>query len=113
MMNDPMHDDLPHAPHPAPVSKLGSHPYDHDIVGRVWCYGQVIPGNDPELWRKDEFGAWIHRLEFGNRRCEFGWEILDLSLGRGNVGVTALRPAQWQNYIDQVAAHTQSRITAN
>ena len=35
--------------------------YDREVVERVWGYAQVIPGNDPAVWRKDEFGAWIHR----------------------------------------------------
>ena len=87
--------------------------YDREIVSRVWKFAQVIDGNDPELWRKDEFGAWIQRLEYGNRHSEFGWEICDTSLGRGDAGIVALRPLQWQNYVDHVAAVTQCRITAD
>ena len=60
-----------------------------------------------------EFGAWIQRLDYGNRHSEFGWEICDTSLGRGEAGIVALRPLQWQNYVDHVAAVTQSKITAD
>ena len=87
--------------------------YEREIVARVWKFATVVGGNDPELWRKDEFGAWIQRLEYGNRHSEFGWEICDTSLGRGDGGLAALRPMQWQNYVDQVAAVTQSKITAD
>ncbi len=79
-----------------------------EIRDRAWENGERVQGNDPALWRKDEFGAWIHRLEYGNRRSEFGWEWLETS---GRAGGT-VRPLQWQNYVDQVAAHTQSRVTA-
>ena len=47
--------------------------YDAEVIRRVWSLAQVVPGNDPEVWRKDEFGAWIHRREYRNRHSEFGW----------------------------------------
>lgn len=96
-----------------PVSEWGPCRYEREVVDSVWQHGEAVRGNDPELWRKDEFGAWIRRLDYGNRRSEFGWEILDPRRGRGAGGVTTLRPVHWQNYIDQVAAHTQSRIMAS
>lgn len=80
-----------------------------ELCDRAWENGEIVEGNDPVLWRKDEFGAWIHRLEYGNRRSEFGWEWIDPSKGHSD---TLARPLQWQNYVDQVAAHTQSRVTA-
>lgn len=92
-------------------SSANSGGYDADLVCSVWECAEVVPGNDPELWRKDEFGAWIHRLNYGRRNSEFGWEICDVNTG-GNSDLLALRPMQWQNYIDQVAALTQSRVTA-
>lgn len=86
--------------------------YDGAVIRTVWDNGDPIPGNDPDLWRKDQFGAWIHRLDYGKRHSEFGWEICDLSAGRGAGGLAALRPMHWQNYIDQVAALTRRRVTA-
>ncbi|MCB1076525.1 MAG: hypothetical protein KDM63_10405 [Verrucomicrobiae bacterium] len=87
--------------------------YERTVIDSVWEYGDAIPGNDPALWRKDQFGAWMHRLDFGQRHSEYGWEICDLGPGRGAAGLAALRPMQWQNYLDQVAALTRSRITAD
>ncbi len=95
------------------ASSWSSRAYERELVDRVWQCAQSIPGNDPELWRKDECGAWMHRLDYANRRSQFGWEVCDASLGRGSSGVAALRPLQWQNYLDQVAADTQSRVTAD
>ena len=97
----------------APETEFSPAGYDRAVIETVWDYAESIPGNDIALWRKDEFGAWIHRADYGNRRSEFGWEICDLSAGRGSGGLAVLRPMQWQNYIDQVAALTQSRMTAD
>ena len=87
--------------------------YEREIVNRVWRFASMVEGNDPELWRKDEFGAWIHRLDYGRRNSEFGWQICDTSGGNSTTGIAALRPMQWQNYVDQVAAATQCRMTAD
>ena len=87
--------------------------YPRDVVGRVWKLASAVEGNDPELWRKDEFGAWIHRLDYGDRQSEFGWEIADPPDGSHDMGVASLRAMHWQNYLDQVAATTRSRITAD
>jgi hypothetical protein len=86
--------------------------FDREVVDRVWQHAEIVAGNDPELWRKDELGAWLYRLDYATRTT-FGWEIFDASLGRGDGGVAALRPLQWQNYLDQMAAETQSRVTAD
>jgi hypothetical protein len=89
--------------------------YDREVVERVWCLAQVIPGNDSAVWRKDESGAWIHRLEYRNRHSEFGWEIANSSsFSQRNVGIASLRPMQWQNYVDfMVAERTNSAVTAD
>ena len=97
----------------APESEFSSIGYERAVIESVWDYAESITGNDPALWRKDEFGAWIHRSDYGRRHSEFGWEICDLTAGRGSGGLAALRPMQWQNYVDQVAALTQSRMTAD
>ena len=87
--------------------------YDKMVIESVWELAETISGNDSALWRKDEFGAWINRLDYGKRHSQFGWEICDLNTGRAGGGIAALRPMQWQNYLDQVAAMTQTRITAD
>ncbi len=96
-----------------PTTEWGFRGYDREVVARAWARAEAVPGNDDELWRKDERGAWIYRLDYGRRSSSFGWEIFDASLGRGEGGVSALRPLQWQNYLDAMAAETQSRVTAD
>ena len=88
--------------------------YDHEVVERVWSLAQTIPNNDAAVWRKDESGAWIHRMEYRNRHSEFGWEIASVGFGSRGMGIETLRPMQWQNYVDfMVAARSGSAMTAD
>ena len=75
--------------------------YDRELIQSVWEFAEIVPGNDPSLWRKDEFGSWIHRLDYARRTSEFGWEIFDPGIGRHAQGVYAMRPMQWESYIRQ------------
>jgi hypothetical protein len=87
--------------------------YDREVVERVWQSAQIISGNDPALWRKDERGAWIHRMAYRNRRSEFGWEIGDSGYTLRAYGIAALRPLQWQNHLDFLVASRASIVTAD
>ena len=88
--------------------------YDREVVERVWSLAQMIPNNDPAVWRKDESGAWIHRMEYRNRHSEFGWEIANYSFSHRGAGIETLRPMQWQNYVDfMVAARSGAAVTAD
>lgn len=88
--------------------------YDREVVERVWTLAQMVPGNDSAVWRKDEFGAWMHRQEYRNRHSEFGWEVADYGFRARSSGVTALRPMQWQNHVDfLVATRNQAVISAD
>jgi len=75
--------------------------YDRDLIQSVWEFAEIVAGNDPSLWRKDEFGSWIHRFDYARRGSEFGWEIFDPGIGRHSQGVYAMRPMQWESYIRQ------------
>ena len=88
--------------------------YDAEVVESVWQLAQAVTGNDPQVWRKDEFGAWIHRRDYRRRHSEFGWEIADYGYRMRATGLTSLRPMQWQNHVDfQVAARHQAVISAD
>lgn len=94
-------------------SKFSADSYSREVIDEIWDLGQPIPGNDDALWRKDEFGAWINRLDYGRRGSEFGWEICDLSAAGLGIGTSNLRPMQWQNYLDHVSSATQSHVQAD
>lgn len=88
-----------------PVKEPESYPvraaYEREVIASVWECAETVPGIDSVIWRKDEFGAWIHRADYGRRTSEFGWEIFDPGVGRHSQGVYAMRPMQWQSYISQ------------
>ncbi|MEX2577772.1 MAG: hypothetical protein WD342_01835 [Verrucomicrobiales bacterium] len=84
--------------------RLGSREYDRELIRSVWEFAEVVSGNDKELWRKDEFGDWINRCDFGKRDSEFGWEIFDPGVGRHAQGVYAMRPMQWRSFVRQFEA---------
>ncbi|MBL9152972.1 MAG: hypothetical protein JNK37_10820 [Verrucomicrobiales bacterium] len=94
----------------APASDFSAAAFDRAVIDAVWDGGVTIPGTDPALWRKDRYGAWMHRLDYGRRHCDFGWEIGEEERDRGLTGVEALRPLHWRNYLDSVAAGTRSRV---
>ena len=88
--------------------------YGPEVVESVWLLAQIVPGNDPHVWRKDEFGAWIHRGDYRRRSSEFGWEIADCGYRMRASGLASLRPMQWQNHVDfLVAARHQAVISAD
>lgn len=67
----------------------------------IWNKGQIIPGKDPAMWRKDQCGAIIEWDKYGDRSSRYnsGWEI-DLikpdSDGSPDT-ISNSRPLQWYN----------------
>ena len=64
---------------------------------KIWNKGQVVPGYDPAVWRKDQCGAFIKWDKYGDRSSQDnnGWEIDHIkpdSLG-GKCSVNAVLPA--------------------
>ncbi len=78
--------------------------FSREVVESVWELAAEVSGTDSALWRQDEFGCWIHRLSYGQRSSQFGWEIFDPGQGRHSQGVYAMRPLQWSHYIAQEEA---------
>lgn len=78
--------------------------YEKEVIQSVWEFAEIVEGMDAVLWRKDEFGDWIYRPDYGNRHSRYGWEIFDpgvCGVSRTSQGVYAMRPMQWQSFIQQ------------
>ena len=70
-------------------------------VLQVWVKGVTVPGYDPSLQRKDRYGAWILRSQYGDTAAadNSGWEvdhIRPVALGGGDE-LANLQPLQWEN----------------
>ncbi len=85
-----------------------------DVLRRVWEKGGITEDADPEIWRKDECGAWIRRDFYEDRGSQFGWEV-DLIVPEAEGGghdLSNLRPLQWWNKISKRAGRLVCPITA-
>lgn len=41
--------------------------FDKSIIDKVWSKGIIVKGYDEALFRKDCCGAWIVKMNMGNR----------------------------------------------
>lgn len=80
-----------------PAPRLGG--YDRYVIESVWQNAETVPGIDPALWRRDEFGETIYRFDYGRRHSRYGWEVYDPGIGRRTEGVYAMRPVHWASYL--------------
>ena len=83
---------------------------------QIWNKGQVIPGEDPAVWRKDQCGAFIKWDMYGDRsdRYKNGWEIDHIkpdSFG-GPDTISNARPLQWYNNASRQNGRLTCPVTA-
>ena len=41
--------------------------FSEDTIQKVWTKAKIVPGNDSNVWRKDQCDAWIGRKFYGGR----------------------------------------------
>jgi hypothetical protein len=88
--------------------------FNDDMVQQVWNKGRVVPGYDPNIWRKDQCGAWIGKQFYGNRGSQYGWEIdhITPSEDGGTNDLSNLRPLQWENNANRQSGRLDCPIIA-
>jgi 5-methylcytosine-specific restriction endonuclease McrA len=67
------------------------------VIEQAWEKAHIIRGQNPESWRKDDFGNKIRHASYGTEG-EYGWEIDHIrpqSKG-GPDNVKNLRPLYWE-----------------
>ena len=72
-----------------------------EIKKQVWQKARTRRNMDPDQWRVDDFGYWIHWDQYGDRKSEYGWEVNSRLPARrsGKEMLSNLRPLQWQNHL--------------
>ena len=86
-----------------------------ETIWQVWNKAFNITIADAPLWRKDECGAWIKRVDYGNRNSQYGWEIdhiIPVSKD-GTDDITNLRPLQWENNVRRSDGSLECPVTAS
>jgi hypothetical protein len=86
--------------------------WSEETIQSVWEKGEIIPGNDENRWRKDQCGAWIGRIEYGNRNSQYGWEIDHIN-PNGSDNLSNLRPLQWKNNTDKSDGRLKCNVTSS
>lgn len=71
--------------------------HDENLIEAVWRKGCTVPGNNPNVWRKDVCGAWMKREDYDNRNSEYGWQIdhINPASRGGSHDIENLRPLHW------------------
>ena len=87
-------------------------PFSDERIQEVWEKGRIVSGNNPDVWRKDQCGAWINRNQYGNRDSKYGWEIDHIN-PEGGDNLNNLRPLQWKNNLSKSEGRLRCVVTAS
>jgi hypothetical protein len=85
--------------------------YSDDFIQKVWEKGAVVKGYNPEVLRKDPWGAWIIRNHFGHK-SEYAWEVDRIDPNISESDIENLRPLQWENKSFRQGNKFLGRVTA-
>jgi hypothetical protein len=77
----------------------------NNLFDLVWDKGQLIPGMDPDMFRKDEWGTTIRRIDFNNSASVYGWcaHYVIPPWEGGNKEVNNLQPVGLLNEIQSLS----------
>jgi hypothetical protein len=75
--------------------------YDINTLWSIWKKGKIVPGYNPDRYRKDACDAWIEWPKHGKEgvKTSFSWEVDHITpvASGGTDDLSNLRPLQWLN----------------
>lgn len=86
--------------------------FSEDLVQQVWEKARGLAEHDSNEWRQDECGAWLRRDAYYHEQSEYGWVIVNTSLGGPDV-VENLRPLHCNNAFDKALGRAHCQVTAD
>jgi hypothetical protein len=91
--------------------------FSEKLIQKVWEKGRVAQNNDPDSYRKDEYGAWIKRDQFDadNSELSYGWTI-DLVIPESKGGkctLNNLKPIHWENSSRTNIKRNEYKVTSD
>lgn len=89
--------------------------YSNEELRKIWEKANAVSGQNSDIWRKDQCGAWIGWNYYGDRNSQYGWEvdhITCVSNGGGDT-ISNLRPLQWKNNASRQNGRLTCVVTAN
>jgi hypothetical protein len=91
--------------------------FSKETVQKVWEKGTIASNNDPNVYRKDECGAWIKRdqYEVTDEELSYGWTIEGIIPYSNDVNndISNLKPLQWENNKNKMNGKYRSKVVSD
>lgn len=94
--------------------------WTQEEIQQIWEKATPCKNNDPNVWRKDQCGAWIKRDMYGapsegESHISYRWQIdhIKPDSKRGADSVSNARPLQWFNNDYRQNGKLVKKITAS
>ena len=86
--------------------------FNETRIRAVWDKGKPVSGYDPYRWQKDECGAWMFKIRYGDGDSEWGWVIHQVDAGKGDE-LSNLMPLHSKNSVDTGDGPLQCPVKAS